>query len=68
MTVGHPEKKVNKDELKVTVESDPSQSALKLAFEFGDIKPTILDHNQPSTNESRTRPMKTKGNGALRLA
>lgn len=41
---GCPESTVNNDELKVTVESDPSQSAYELSLEFGVSKQTVLTH------------------------
>lgn len=41
---GRPESKVNNDKLKVTVESDPSQSASELSLKFGVSKQTILTH------------------------
>lgn len=41
---GCPESKVNNDELKVTVESDPSQRAYELSLEFGVSKETVLTH------------------------
>ena len=41
---GRPESKVNNDELKVIVESDPSQSAYELSLKFGVSKQTILTH------------------------
>lgn len=41
---GRPESKVNNDELKAVVESDPSQSTRVLASTFGVSVPTILKH------------------------
>ena len=41
---GRPESNVNNDELKVAVESEPSQSAYELSLKFNVSKQTILTH------------------------